>query len=217
VNLGLVMARHRDKKKDSSRKSGGARDDPTCSKSIEEWRRWLTGEANASPKALSGDDARRAKQLEVLWQAVTACHEYPPLFLRDLQAQTSLPPLALLFLHVGFGLYPPPELLLTLNDAFDKYMDGCGKVDLESVFFGNLKTRVGNYAGRRFARGEKAKRTAHALVAADGATGKKLHYAAESVIDRFDLKGKKGKPMDAENLVKDVRKFRKENPRVKIT
>ena len=48
------------------------------------------------------------------------------------------------------GLYPPPEVLLALDDCFAMYMALRGKVELEQIFFGEKKRGVGNHAARTY-------------------------------------------------------------------
>lgn len=64
-----------------------------------------------------------------------------------------LPPLAQLFDYVEAGLYPPPELLLTLWEAWFGYMQAEGK--LENAFFGPPVPKAGNYAARALAARKK--------------------------------------------------------------
>lgn len=59
------------------------------------------------------------------------------------------PPMAALFVMVGMGLYPPPELMLAMSQAFIEYLEAEGRLELEDVFFGKPRQRAGNYARRR--------------------------------------------------------------------
>lgn len=47
--------------------------------------------------------------------------------------------------YFDMGVYPPPELLLTIGDMFQTYYHCKGKVSLEEVFFGKSKRGVGNH------------------------------------------------------------------------
>jgi hypothetical protein len=58
------------------------------------------------------------------------------------------PPLAALFDYATTGHYPPPELLLTLLDAWTTYRESAGKVTLEEAFFGKPIPKAGPYAQR---------------------------------------------------------------------
>ena len=59
------------------------------------------------------------------------------------------PPMAALFVMVSMGLYPPPELMLAMLQAFIEYLEAEGRLELEDVFFGKPRQRAGNYARRR--------------------------------------------------------------------
>ena len=50
--------------------------------------------------------------------------------------------------YMDVGIYPPPELLVWLSDAFNHYFmsNGDGEVPLDEVFFGKPKPKVGNGA-----------------------------------------------------------------------
>jgi hypothetical protein len=73
-----------------------------------------------------------------------------PIIQRDADEQTAETPLAAFRYFLDIGLYPPPELLVWLNDAFTQYYQGIGKVELEDVFFGRPKPGVGNGSKRAF-------------------------------------------------------------------
>lgn len=60
-----------------------------------------------------------------------------------------IPPMAALFVMVGVGLYPPPELMVAMSQAFFEYLEAEGRLELEDVFFGRPRQRAGNYARRR--------------------------------------------------------------------
>lgn len=47
------------------------------------------------------------------------------------------------------GIYPPPEVLLAIDECLNLYMDLGGKIELEEVFFGTKKSGVGNYSARQ--------------------------------------------------------------------
>jgi len=48
-----------------------------------------------------------------------------------------------------YDLYPPPEILRAMVEAFDTYFAAKGQLSLEEVFFGKTKKGIGNYAARR--------------------------------------------------------------------
>lgn len=57
-------------------------------------------------------------------------------------------PLAVLFLCIEMGYYPPPELLLVLHEAWQAYLQNSGKLTLEEAFLGPPKPKAGNHAMR---------------------------------------------------------------------
>jgi hypothetical protein len=57
-------------------------------------------------------------------------------------------PLQAFFYFVEMGIYPPPELLLTLADCWTRYRGGAGALSLEDAFLGPAKKAVGNQAAR---------------------------------------------------------------------
>jgi hypothetical protein len=50
---------------------------------------------------------------------------------------------------IDSGIYPPPEVLLAIDECLNLYMDLGGKIELEEVFFGTKKSGVGNYSARQ--------------------------------------------------------------------
>jgi len=67
----------------------------------------------------------------------------------DRLERTAKSPLAAFFYFVNLGFYPPPEILLAMNDAFIEYENAYGNLELEDVFFGPSKRKAGNYSSRR--------------------------------------------------------------------
>ena len=53
---------------------------------------------------------------------------------------------------IDYGVYPPPEVLLALNECFETYYSFYGKVELEDIFFGKRKKRVGNNSGLKYSK-----------------------------------------------------------------
>lgn len=64
-------------------------------------------------------------------------------------------PISALFNLVDDGLFPPPELLLTMTEMFTAYMAGRGKLSLEEAFFGPTKRKAGNFAQRFAIQGDR--------------------------------------------------------------
>jgi len=124
---------------------------------VRAWRRWLDGHGTSDlPNQISSLDDRlgvgdldraRMMRLQTFWQACRREFVYPGAFSRDADEGLGVPPLHALFLWISFGLYPPPELLLTLADVFKRYMDKGGPPKaLEEAFFGMPIRGAGTYA-----------------------------------------------------------------------
>ena len=108
-------------------------------------------------------------------------------------------PLGALFYFVDMGIYPPPELLLGLHDAWTRYMGSGGRISMEDAFFGPSKKGGGNYAKRNRS---KFKRMAMALEFAELLRdGKPRKEIAEIISNRRD-----GKP-DADSILRMFRGF----------
>lgn len=56
------------------------------------------------------------------------------------------------FFWIDAGFYPPPELLLALQDAFAVYEASRGEISLEETFFGPPKRKAGGFARQKAAR-----------------------------------------------------------------
>ena len=62
-----------------------------------------------------------------------------------------LSPLDMFMYFARKGEYPPPEVILLINECFELYFDSKGGVSLDEAFFGesNTKKGVGNFAAQR--------------------------------------------------------------------
>ncbi|EJT1341103.1 hypothetical protein QNE93_004217 [Vibrio vulnificus] len=49
---------------------------------------------------------------------------------------------------VELGMYPPPEVLMSISDTYQKYMALKGKINLEEAFFGKPQKGKGNFSSR---------------------------------------------------------------------
>ena len=85
------------------------------------------------------------------------------------------PPLADAMAYVESGLYPPPELMLALRDAWHAYLVAGGTLELEVAFLGERKQKGGTYAKRT----AEAKRKAAATVAVNGEIAREVQVAAQ--------------------------------------
>lgn len=68
---------------------------------------------------------------------------------REIRFETS--PVESLQFWRSLPSYPPPEVLMAIEDAFAVYFRAEGRLSLEEVFFGPVKKGVGNYAARKAA------------------------------------------------------------------
>ena len=64
-------------------------------------------------------------------------------------------PLSALFYMIDMGIYPPPELLLTLLDCWNTYSWSSGGMSLEEAFLGKPVQKAGNFAKRSRAKHQK--------------------------------------------------------------
>lgn len=85
---------------------------------------------------------------EELWAAVTAFQDDDHLKI-DRDAEDGLTPLDAIIHWIEMPRYPPIEVLATIAETFEIYLQAEGKLSLEDVFFGDAKKSVGNYAARK--------------------------------------------------------------------
>ncbi len=80
----------------------------------------------------------------------------PPTYGRDVEQWLDkfgdAEPLAAFFMLIDRGVYPPPDVLLILLDAWGVYIESKGKKSLEECFFGPAVPHAGNYSERLSAR-----------------------------------------------------------------
>lgn len=130
------MAHSREKKKkllDIFRGLDIKREDRNIS--VAEWREYLE---NCGEKDSFSN-------LEQSWQTLSNSDDLDEWIRDDMVCDE---PCAAMFFHINCGLYPPPELLLTVADMFDIYMKGEGAISLEEAFFGKPTRNAGIYAAR---------------------------------------------------------------------
>lgn len=84
--------------------------------------------------------------LESSWEVLDSV--YDGVVKRADDERVSSTPLSAFFYYVDMGFYPPPEILLALNESYRNYMNAGGNLSLEDVFFGRPKRKAGNYARR---------------------------------------------------------------------
>lgn len=111
---------------------------------VERWHRVLEDERV--------DDYPVLASFNVAWDELNSLYEYngESVIERggDLR-RVSGSPFSTLFYFVDMGFYPPPELLLSLQDAWNRYIAAMGVMSLEEAFFGQTKKGLGNYAARK--------------------------------------------------------------------
>ena len=123
-------------------------------------------------------------------------------------------PLETLTLLVGSGVYPPPELLIWLDECFSYYFDAEGDVSLEHIFFGREKPRIGN-ASRRSARTSfysgfsSVIRVEEYKAQMEGRTVRSMSELAEEYLNSHwsALKHLKDKELDSESFLRSWRRW----------
>ena len=102
----------------------------------------------------------RLKNLSLEWQTIEerrrAVNLSPPRLLlnrESLNLQES--PLEIFIAHLNLGFLPPPAVLIAIKHSFEKYYLAKADLELEEIFFGPRKPRVGNASGRDAAKKEK--------------------------------------------------------------
>ena len=80
------------------------------------------------------------EELEHSWSVLTAEYngQYPDLVSRKIGHRDT--PLSAFRNYIDSGFYPPPEVLLALDDCFRMYMALSGQLELEDIFYGKKKT-----------------------------------------------------------------------------
>lgn len=81
------------------------------------------------------------------------------------------------------GQYPPPEVLIAINDAYNFYVGGMGAIDVESVFFSKPIKGAGSYARRKIRGMEETFRDFHREVKWQKAGEKHFVWKKESLED----------------------------------
>ena len=120
-------------------------------KQVADWHRFMQ-EAAADPDYESMDSYQQA------WDALEPLYEFRGKNLvgrgAALQREADTP-LAALFSILEWGNYPPPELLLALQDCWATYMHSAGTMSLEVAFLGKPVQKAGTYSQRTRARHQK--------------------------------------------------------------
>ncbi|NEZ03780.1 hypothetical protein G4Y73_06410 [Wenzhouxiangella sp. XN201] len=161
------------------------RHDEKLWKRVEEWRERLA-------------DCENYPVLSALKESWAVLQEDQPEFMKKIhRGRMSHNPIVALMFCIETGEYPAPELLLTMLDCYREYMNEEG--DLERLFFGRPKQKVGNYAR------QEAKENLDIVIKArfnkhlkDGLPRKD---AAERVVNELGL------TVDADSILRKLRGF----------
>jgi hypothetical protein len=140
------------------------------------------------------------EDLEETWKLLEHHYNNPMEGLIDRSSMEQQTPLGAFRNMIEAGLYPPPEVLLALDDCFALYMALRGEVELEQIFFGNKKRGVGNYAARTYK--DKAYKHLSIVLRINRFIEQKTQVEiAESVIDLFELKD------DVDSFLRGYRRY----------
>ena len=126
-------------------------------------------------------------RLENAWAHCASQCDWPAFRDRENADKMAKAPLSALFGYVSVGLFPPPELLLALNDAYESYLGAGGEKTLEEAFFGPVKKRAGNYSRRAEKRRRDLDIAFH--VASLNSDGLSDERAGENVANELKEKG----------------------------
>jgi hypothetical protein len=158
---------------------------------LKEWHNKMLKESKNHP-VLEG--------LEESWDLLSNHYNTPMEGVIDRNDIAQNTPLDAFRYMIEAGYYPPPEVLLALNDCFDMYMALRGKVELEQIFFGEKKRGIGNHAARTYK--DKAYKHLWAELMVNRAYEQKSQVEiAESVIDLFELKD------DVDSFLRGYRRY----------
>lgn len=89
------------------------------------------------------------EDLELSWKAIEESYNIDGFNLNIRDDACKMTPFSAFRYYIDSGIYPPPEVLLALDECLGLYMDLNGKVELEEVFFGQKKRGLGNFSARK--------------------------------------------------------------------
>lgn len=89
------------------------------------------------------------EDLELSWKAIEESYNFDGFNLNIRDDACKMTPFSAFRYYIDSGIYPPPEVLLALDECLGLYMDLNGKVELEEVFFGQKKRGLGNFSARK--------------------------------------------------------------------
>ena len=104
-----------------------------------EWKK------RARNKLKNSQDSLALGFLEASWHHLNQFYEES--IARDEDVQES--PLSEFLYFISVGMYPPPEILLSISKSFELYFQKEGELPLEEAFFKRPKTGVGNFSARK--------------------------------------------------------------------
>ncbi len=86
--------------------------------------------------------------LDATWELISS--EYGGIVERSADERIAETPLGAFLYYIDCGLYPPPEILLSVQNCFESFLNSGGKYELEDVFFdSDRKKGIGNYAAQK--------------------------------------------------------------------
>ncbi|MCS6159837.1 hypothetical protein ACRN9F_23575 [Shewanella oncorhynchi] len=101
-----------------------------------------------------------------------------------------------------FGMYPPPEVLISISETYERYMARKGEIDLEEAFFGKPQKGNGNFSSKSHK--ESNVHMLQLFLSLNNVTDKKSQYEVASeylAIHKSDE--------DPEHLLRKFRRYRK--------
>lgn len=103
--------------------------------------------------------------MEPVWQSILNQQMYfgtdaegKHLYLEDdlrNDEEFAVSPLAAFMTCIERCQYPPPEVLIAINDCFELYLNAAGSVEMEQVFFANKRVKKIGNASAQFNRDKK--------------------------------------------------------------
>ncbi len=135
-------------------------------------------------------------ELETTWQLLSS--HYDGIISRENLPSVSDNIMGILLFHIELGFYPPPEIILTLKDMHDEYINGNGKLTLEEVFYGSPQKKAGNFSARTISKHKDIFLNMELMIGTQKGLSK--IKIAEEFISKYKL------DIDPESLLRNVRR-----------
>jgi|TARA_R110000772_G_scaffold20462_1_gene56625 hypothetical protein len=154
------------------------------------------------------EDAESITSLEPAWELLEEL--YDGIFERFEDEPSFKLPVEEFIFHISNGFYPRPELLVAVASCFQSYFSKKGEIELEEVFFGKNRKRIGNHSARKSHHPDlillenllRQSKSPHSQK--NGIKPLTLDEAAEKVINELKL------DVDPESLLRKYRRYRKD-------